>query len=71
MTPWDASVESLDNPDLRGKPMAVTGDPDGRHGIILAKNYEAKEFGVTTGYPLWMARQKCPEIVFTPPRLEL
>lgn len=70
MNNFYASVECLDNPDLSGKPMAVTGDPDARHGIILAKNYEAKKFGVTTGDPLWMARQKCPEIVFTPPRYD-
>lgn len=70
MNNFYASVECLDNPDLCGKPMAVTGDPDARHGIILAKNYEAKKFGVTTGDPLWMARQKCPEIIFTPPRYD-
>lgn len=70
MNNFYATVECLDNPSLRGKPMAVTGDPDARHGIILAKNYEAKKFGITTGEPLWMARQKCPDIIFTPPRYD-
>lgn len=66
-----ASVECLYNPSLRGKPVAVAGDPEARHGIVLAKNYEAKAFGVSTGDPLWMARQKCPGIVFAPPHYEL
>lgn len=70
MNNFYASVECLDNPSLRGKPMAVAGDPDARHGIVLAKNYEAKKYGVATGDPLWMARQKCPDIIFTPPRYE-
>ncbi|MDC7286466.1 DNA polymerase IV [Blautia schinkii] len=70
MNNFYASVECLDNPSLRGKPIAVTGDPDARHGIILAKNYEAKKYGITTGEPLWMARQKCPDIIFTPPRYD-
>ncbi|MDO4275953.1 MAG: DNA polymerase IV [Eubacteriales bacterium] len=70
MNNFYASVECLDNPGLRGKPVAVTGDPDARHGIILAKNYEAKKYGIMTGEPLWIARQKCPEIIFTPPRYD-
>lgn len=70
MNNFYASVECLDNPSLRGKPVAVTGDPDARHGIILAKNYEAKKYGIVTGEPLWMARQKCPDVIFTPPRYD-
>ena len=70
MNNFYATVECLDHPYLRDKPMAVTGDPDARHGIILAKNYIAKKFGVSTGEPLWMARQKCPDIIFTPPRYD-
>ena len=70
MNNFYASVECLDNPGLRRKPVAVTGDPDARHGIVLAKNYEAKNYGITTGEPLWMARQKCPDIIFTPPRYD-
>lgn len=70
MNNFYASVECLDNPSLKGKPVAVTGDSDARHGIVLAKNYEAKNYGITTGDPLWMARQKCPDIIFTPPRYD-
>ncbi len=70
MNNFYASIECLDNPALRGKPMAVAGDPNARHGIILAKNYEAKKYGVATGDPLWMARQKCPDIIFMPPRYD-
>lgn len=66
-----ASVECLYNPSLRGKPVAVAGDPEARHGIVLAKNYAAKVFGVATGNPLWMAKQKCPDIVFVPPHYDL
>lgn len=66
-----ASVECLYNPELRGKPVAVAGDPEARHGIVLTKNYEAKKYGVATDNPLWMAKQKCPDIVFVPPHYDL
>ena len=63
-----ASVECRDNPALRGKPVAVCGDPELRHGIVLAKNYEARAFGITTGQPVWQAKQGCPGLVVVPPR---
>ena len=66
-----ASVECLYHPEYRGKPLAVLGDPEARHGIVLAKNYEAKSRDVRTGDPKWMAEQKCPGIVFVPPHYEL
>lgn len=62
-----ASVECLHRPELRGKPVAVAGDTEARHGIILAKNEQAKHRGVTTGEAVWQARQKCPELVTLPP----
>ena len=65
------SVECLYNPALREKPVAVADDPEARHGIVLAKNYAAKACGVATGNPLWMARQKCPDIIFVPPHYKL
>lgn len=65
-----ASVECLYQPSLRGKPLAVAGDIEARHGIVLAKNYEAKHFGVQTGDPLWMARLKCKDIVFVEPNYD-
>ncbi|MBQ4129250.1 MAG: DNA polymerase IV [Ruminococcus sp.] len=58
-----ASVECLYNPDIRNKPVAVCGDQDKRHGIILAKNEIAKKFNIKTGEPIWQALQKCPELV--------
>lgn len=62
-----ASIELLHRPELRGKPMAVGGDPEARHGIVLAKDQLAKKAGVKTGMALWQARQACPEITFVPP----
>ena len=63
-----ASAECLDNPALRGKPVAVCGDPALRHGIVLAKSGEAKPFGVATGQAVWEARLRCPGLVVVPPR---
>jgi DNA polymerase-4 len=61
-----ASVECLYNPDLRGKPLAVTGDADERHGIVLAKNYPAKAYGIKTGDVIWEAKNKCPHLITIP-----
>lgn len=66
-----ASVECLHRPEIRDKPVAVGGDVEQRHGIILAKNELAKKFQIKTGEALWQARQKCPELVIVPPRFEL
>ena len=65
-----ASVELLYRPDLCDRPVAVCGDPDQRHGIILAKNEPAKRFGVKTAETVWQARRKCPELVLVPPHHE-
>ena len=62
-----ASVECLYTPAIRDKPVAVCGDPDARHGIILTKNPIAKSFGVRTGEAIWQAREKCPELVCVKP----
>lgn len=70
MNNFYASVECLYNPALRGKPVAVGGDVEARHGIILAKNYEAKKYGVQTGEALWQAKQKCPGLTIVPPSFE-
>ncbi|NLW54736.1 MAG: DNA polymerase IV [Clostridiaceae bacterium] len=61
-----ASVEELYHPELARGPMAVCGDPDKRHGIILAKNEHAKRLGVKTGEAIWEARQKCPDLTLQP-----
>lgn len=66
-----ASIELLHHPELRGKPVAVGGDPESRHGIVLTANYIAKEYGIKTGMALWQARQLCPAIIFLPPRMDL
>jgi len=61
-----ASVELLDHPELRDRPVAVCGDPDSRHGIILAKNEAAKKFKIQTAETVWQARKKCPELILLP-----
>ncbi len=71
MNNFYASVECLYHPEIRHKPVAVVGDAEKRHGIILAKNQIAKAAGVATGNPLWMAKQKCPEIVFVEANFDL
>lgn len=62
-----ASVECALNPALKGKPVAVSGNPEKRHGIILAKSEEAKKFGVKTGEAIWQAKKKCPQLITLPP----
>lgn len=62
-----ASVEAVKNPNLQDKIFAVAGDPNKRHGIILAKNHAAKKYGVSTGEPIWQAKQKCPSLLLVPP----
>ncbi len=63
-----ASVEMMLNPQLKGKCVAVVGDPEKRHGIVLAKSYEAKAYGVKTAEPIWEAKQKCPSLILVPAR---
>ena len=70
MNNFYASVECMLNPSLRDHPVAVGGDVENRHGIILAKNYEAKKFGIQTGEALWQAKQKCPKLIIVPPHYE-
>jgi DNA polymerase-4 len=66
-----AAIECLHRPELRGKPVAVGGDAELRHGIILAKNELAKKYGIKTGEALWQARGKCPELVILKPHYEM
>lgn len=61
-----ASVELLSHPELRDKPVAVCGDPDSRHGIILAKNEAAKKFKVQTAETIYSAKRKCPDLILLP-----
>ena len=62
-----ASVESTTRPELAGKPVAVTGNPEKRTGIILAKNEIAKSYGVKTGQSIFEAKQSCPELICLAP----
>ena len=67
-----ASVESLYNPEIRNKAVVVVGDEEKRHGIVLAKNYIAKDYNIKTGDTVWEARQKCGvELVCVPARFDL
>lgn len=66
-----AAIEHLHHPELAGKPLAVGGDPEARHGIVLTADYLAKKHGVKTGMALWQAKQVCPEINFISPRMDL
>lgn len=57
-----ASVEIANNPALAGKPLIVCGDPKVRHGIVLAKNEEAKKYGIKTAETVYSALKKCPDL---------
>ena len=62
-----ASVECMKNPRLKAFPVAVCGDAEKRHGIVLAKNEKAKLYGVSTGETIWQAKAKCPGLVIVTP----
>lgn len=66
-----ASIESIAHPEYKKIPIAVGGDPEKRHGIILAKNELAKKYGIKTGEALWQAKQKCPALLILPPDFPL
>lgn len=66
-----ASCELLSHPELRNVPVAVCGDPAERHGIILAKNEPAKQYGIQTAETIWQAKKKCPNLVLLPPHHNL
>lgn len=66
-----ASVECVQNPVLWTKPVAVTGNPRTRHGIILAKNEVAKKYGIKTAQTIWEAKKLCPNLICLPPQFEI
>lgn len=61
-----ASVEMQEHPELRGKSIAVCGDPEARHGIVLTASYPAKRMGVKTAMPIWEAKQHCRDLIVVP-----
>ena len=68
MDAFYASVEQLDNPYLRGKPLAVGGNEI--RGVVSAASYEARKFGVRSAMSGVMAKKNCPELIFVPPRFD-
>jgi len=66
-----ASVECFRNPKIRQQPVAVCGDPQSRHGIVLTKNLIAKKYGVSTGQAIWQAKQLCPKLIVVNPNYDL
>ena len=66
-----ASCECMLDPSIKDKPVAVCGSVEDRHGIVLAKNYHAKRYGIETAETVWSALAKCPELVVIKPHFEL
>ncbi len=65
-----ASVEQRDNHSYQGKPLVVGGLPQER-GVVVAASYGARKFGIHSAMPSYLALQKCPTLVFAPPRFEV
>ena len=66
-----ASVEMNEQPQLKGKKVAVCGSTENRHGIVLTASYPAKRSGVKTGMANWQAKQACPGLIMVDPHYDL
>ncbi|MED1205241.1 DNA polymerase IV [Heyndrickxia acidicola] len=70
MNSFFASVEMAYDPSLKGKPLAIAGNPEERKGIIVTCSYEARKFGIKTTMPLWEAKKLCPQLIIRTPTFE-
>ncbi|QXE00347.1 DNA polymerase IV [Terribacillus sp. DMT04] len=70
MNSFYASVEMAFDPSLRGKPLAICGNPAERKGIVVTSSYEARKKGVRTTMPLWEARRLCPDLLVMRPNFD-
>ena len=67
MNSFYASVEVAHDPSLKGKPLAIAGNPEERRGIIVTCSYEARRLGIQTTMPLWEAKKLCPGLIVKTP----
>jgi len=70
MNSFYASVEMAYNPQLKGKPLAIAGNPEERRGIVVTCSYEARKYGVRAAMPLWEAKKLCPSLIVMTPNFD-